>query len=298
MAEVNMHTLYRFWGHNNELLYVGISSDIGRRIHQHAKGKAWFEDVDHITTGHFPDRETVLAAEQYAIKTEKPHWNVVHNTRPASQPTPAQRPTSAARPKLLPEGVVVALALSRGRYRTPVGIVTDSTPDSATLNLYSWLVGLFTAGQTTIRVPDILAMRFADTFTADQAAMLGYEPVDGIFNMDPLAEFQIEWQQILDPERGCQNGHRDSIAIGHPLVRTEAVEGNPGARFLLSGARGCPIENTIGHPGFRRFTSANAPRVPDGARYFYELTYNARTRSSDLVTNPQIGHLHAPGGTR
>lgn len=68
-------TLYRLFGVEDELLYVGVSANIGQRFENHASEKDWWSHVHHITVAHFPDRSDALAAEKMAIRDEGPLYN-------------------------------------------------------------------------------------------------------------------------------------------------------------------------------------------------------------------------------
>jgi predicted GIY-YIG superfamily endonuclease len=72
-------TVYRMFDYQNKLLYVGISNRVDMRIEQHRATKEWFWRVDRITTMTYPNRQAALDAEKFAIKTEKPIYNIVHN---------------------------------------------------------------------------------------------------------------------------------------------------------------------------------------------------------------------------
>jgi predicted GIY-YIG superfamily endonuclease len=78
MSQEQTHALYRFFDAGGDLLYVGITNDPGRRWGRHANDKPWWHEVDHIEIERYPDRESVLAAEQKATKEERPKYNVVH----------------------------------------------------------------------------------------------------------------------------------------------------------------------------------------------------------------------------
>lgn len=90
-------TLYRFFDERDQLLYVGIAGNPGRRFDQHAKGpdgKPWWPRVVRSTMEHFDTREAALAAEAAAIITEGPLHNVVHNRNPG---VPLPRPPGNTR---------------------------------------------------------------------------------------------------------------------------------------------------------------------------------------------------------
>lgn len=68
--------LYRHFGRNGILLYVGISLKTVVRLIQHRKASAWFDDITRIEVTHFPCREDAEIAEAVAIRDEKPMFNV------------------------------------------------------------------------------------------------------------------------------------------------------------------------------------------------------------------------------
>ena len=69
-------TLYRFYDKDKRLLYVGISVRGPRRWREHASDKVWYSDVATATMEHFPTTVEALKAEEAAIKTEAPAYNV------------------------------------------------------------------------------------------------------------------------------------------------------------------------------------------------------------------------------
>jgi len=71
--------LYRIWGNQDQLLYVGISKSALGRLGQHLTEKTWASDITNVTIETFPTREQAAAAEVVAIKTEHPVHNVIHN---------------------------------------------------------------------------------------------------------------------------------------------------------------------------------------------------------------------------
>lgn len=72
-------TLYRHFNATGELLYVGISINAFERYKQHAKDKAWINEISSTTYEPCETREIALLAEKLAIKREKPIHNIVHN---------------------------------------------------------------------------------------------------------------------------------------------------------------------------------------------------------------------------
>lgn len=82
--EARPHTLYRFFAEDGSLLYVGITAALPTRLANHRDDKPWWTEVARATITHYPDRESVLAAELTAIKAERPRYNVQHNTSRSS----------------------------------------------------------------------------------------------------------------------------------------------------------------------------------------------------------------------
>jgi predicted GIY-YIG superfamily endonuclease len=72
-------SLYRFFNSAGDLLYIGITNRVPRRLDQHGDDKPWYLEVADVKVEHHPNRHAALAAEKTAIKTERPKYNVVHN---------------------------------------------------------------------------------------------------------------------------------------------------------------------------------------------------------------------------
>ncbi|CDZ89022.1 hypothetical protein ACQR3W_21915 [Rhodococcus ruber] len=70
--------LYRHFGEDGTLLYIGIAYDPGARWLQHMD-KTWWHEVYSTRMEHFPDRESAEAAEKAAIIDERPMWNINFN---------------------------------------------------------------------------------------------------------------------------------------------------------------------------------------------------------------------------
>lgn len=72
-------TLYRLYAADEELLYVGIAGNPGRRFEQHRKDKQWWGDVANIQLEHHTTRDSASKAERNQIQTLRPKYNIVHN---------------------------------------------------------------------------------------------------------------------------------------------------------------------------------------------------------------------------
>lgn len=74
--------LYRMYDQADELLYVGITTNIERRIDKHRRRSFW-DSVDRIELEHFATRLDATDAETLAIATERPVFNL---SRPHIKP--------------------------------------------------------------------------------------------------------------------------------------------------------------------------------------------------------------------
>lgn len=70
--------LYRQYDEHGLLLYVGISSELATRRRTHLKHSAWTEFAAAEKAVWYDTIDEALAAEQDAIITERPLFNVVH----------------------------------------------------------------------------------------------------------------------------------------------------------------------------------------------------------------------------
>lgn len=71
-------SLYRFSDDAGRLLYVGITGRGRERFHRHEQDKPWWHLVTLIEIEHYDDRLSALAAEERAIRTEHPAFNLEH----------------------------------------------------------------------------------------------------------------------------------------------------------------------------------------------------------------------------
>lgn len=72
--------LYRHFGKDGELLYIGISYNPFARLSQHELSSSWASLTASMTIEYFESREDALLAEKHAIINDKPIYNIVHNT--------------------------------------------------------------------------------------------------------------------------------------------------------------------------------------------------------------------------
>lgn len=76
----DLHFLYRVYGADGTLLYIGMTWDPWQRIAtQLCSNREWGDLADHIDWEPIGNRERARAAEAAAIWTEAPIYNVQHN---------------------------------------------------------------------------------------------------------------------------------------------------------------------------------------------------------------------------
>jgi predicted GIY-YIG superfamily endonuclease len=80
-------TLYRLYDEADNLLYIGIAGNPGRRFEQHRGEKPWWGEVARTTLTHYATRQEALYAELSAINTEHPRHNIIGNKRSAERST-------------------------------------------------------------------------------------------------------------------------------------------------------------------------------------------------------------------
>lgn len=72
---MNRTALYRHFGADGVLLYVGISNDVLRRLLQHSERSGWFRRIARVEVEWLSSRRAALDAEALAIQREAPRWN-------------------------------------------------------------------------------------------------------------------------------------------------------------------------------------------------------------------------------
>lgn len=67
--------LYRCYSSGGDLLYVGITKNIGMRWQKHSSASAWWPQVARQTIDWYESRPAAEIAERVAIRTEHPKYN-------------------------------------------------------------------------------------------------------------------------------------------------------------------------------------------------------------------------------
>lgn len=115
-GNVERYAVYRCYSDGGELLYVGESGELGKRLGSHAQ-KVWFTQVRGITLEWYADELDALNAERRAIHVEHPRYNVQHrNSVSIQKPAPVRRKRRAKSRKGAPirsaeESRALALAI-------------------------------------------------------------------------------------------------------------------------------------------------------------------------------------------
>lgn len=72
------HYVYRIRGESGELLYIGETNDVTRRMREHSKSKEWWNEFREISQVPYATRHEAKSAEEYAIRFEHPKYNIVY----------------------------------------------------------------------------------------------------------------------------------------------------------------------------------------------------------------------------
>lgn len=118
-------TVYRLYGRDGRLLYVGITANLRIRFAGHAKTKPWWSNVDHSKTVLVwcSDRHEAEVREARAIKDENPLHNV-------DEPPVPRAWVSMTDPLLA--SVVAALREASKQYREAQAECHDAGRDAMT----------------------------------------------------------------------------------------------------------------------------------------------------------------------
>lgn len=123
------HLLYRWYDVDQRLIYIGITSAPKHRFKMHRNWWVW-KYVSTVELERFPDKVAAEVAEQSAIETEHPAFNVVHTplqkNRPAGPhsfvlqfaPLPGARP-APGRPAIIDRGTGQVTTFAAALGATP-----------------------------------------------------------------------------------------------------------------------------------------------------------------------------------
>lgn len=81
--------VYHLFGVGDELIYIGATDDLEARWKHHSYVQPWWPEVQRKSVEWYPDRDSALAAEESAIKAERPRINIIHAVERPPRPEPA-----------------------------------------------------------------------------------------------------------------------------------------------------------------------------------------------------------------
>jgi DNA-binding XRE family transcriptional regulator len=126
--------LYRMFGGNGELLYVGASINPLDRANQHSLGQPWWTKVREIKVEVFDDPRSALDAERAAVAAERPLYNQISggaaNRATYAEPRQRRRLRFDVRAARLNAGLTQR-ELARVSGASPVAIRALEVGDSA-----------------------------------------------------------------------------------------------------------------------------------------------------------------------
>jgi hypothetical protein len=95
-----MTYVYRAYGADDRLLYVGMTDDVGQRLKGHRyQGSVWLVEMAYHTVESYPDRDSAHIAEIEAIISESPLYDVQPGTaRRKHRPRPRSKIVSEFKP--------------------------------------------------------------------------------------------------------------------------------------------------------------------------------------------------------
>jgi hypothetical protein len=105
LGNVERYAVYRCFSDGGELLYVGESGELGKRLATHAQ-KAWFVQVRGITLEWYADEIDALNAERRAIHVEHPKYNIQHRNTATLQPAGGRRGSRRPGSRVVPSAAL------------------------------------------------------------------------------------------------------------------------------------------------------------------------------------------------
>lgn len=120
------HFVYRLFDADDQLLYVGLTYDLKKRLQQHRRKAKWWHSAAHGTAVLYPGLFAARRAETIALQTEGPAFNVLkrsdQDVRVTDQVTVTDPVTTPRMYRALAEMVIDQASLRA---------VTDSASSSA-----------------------------------------------------------------------------------------------------------------------------------------------------------------------
>lgn len=80
--KTNLAVLYRIYNADDELLYVGATTNPAQRVQSHDEMQSWWSEAVTIKMEHYRSQEELGAAEIAAIRAEGPRYNLSYAQPP------------------------------------------------------------------------------------------------------------------------------------------------------------------------------------------------------------------------
>lgn len=209
------YALYRLYGEEETLLYVGMSMNLPARMTQHKVQKVWWQSVRHITVDHFDSRRAVLDAEREAIQSERPLWNIQHSVGASDRPRLPSEEAIGTLFGLVPE---MEDADRRRELAQAFDEATaeDQNPDGSAIDYSRWPVELKAVVQA---VGEVVEREWCSSNTVHRA-------LKAITSGDPsaaLADARVTFSIHGDPDPS--EGELERFALLQAIGRLVGPEG-------------------------------------------------------------------------
>lgn len=70
--------VYHLYGWGMDLLYIGSTSDVEKRISEHKRDKSWWREVTYVRWMQYPNTAMARAVEETLIRLKLPRYNKVY----------------------------------------------------------------------------------------------------------------------------------------------------------------------------------------------------------------------------
>lgn len=123
-----LYALYRYFDATGRLLYIGISGDLAVRDTSHISRSRWMELTASSTVERYGTFEAVKRAEQEAVESECPLFNVQYNDTPEARERLRVYLEEIGRDDLITTKIRKTPAVKPERKRKPRAPVARVTP--------------------------------------------------------------------------------------------------------------------------------------------------------------------------
>lgn len=93
---MKIYHVYRCYDADDQLLYVGVTTDMRQRHTEHAGQKEWYSEVARIETEEFDSGDEAAEREMVLLTHERPRYNSPTARRYTAHLRPAREPSKVA----------------------------------------------------------------------------------------------------------------------------------------------------------------------------------------------------------